>query len=61
MSIKFHVEVAPGCISTSSDWDTSEIYRIEIDPDGRLTIYATDDSTHTYLWDEWLSLTNKVQ
>lgn len=57
---KFFVVANPNCPEESAEFTEDEIDRIEIDSDGTLTIYTTDDSTCTYLNDGWLRITNEI-
>ncbi len=56
MNIKFRAIAVPGCGEETSDWDSSEFNKIEIEQDGTLVIYTTDDSTCTYMPDEWTAI-----
>lgn len=56
MITKFHVSAVEGSGEESSDWDPADVLSIEVDVNGTLTIFTTDDSTGSYLEDEWSSL-----
>lgn len=53
---KFLITANPASGEETSLWDNDEVLSIKIEADGTLTVYTTDDSTCTYLSDEWLRL-----